>query len=162
VVSVANGPVRPMVQALLADRFKLATHRETREGRVYELTIAKGGPKLRDTDPEYHSHDLNGESGDLTGHGASMYQLIRSLSRQVGRPIIDKTRLEGSYDFTLSYTPEARDAIFGQPTFPETAPDPGAPSIFTALQEQLGLKLEAARGRVDILVIDHAERPDEN
>ena len=89
VTSATNDPVRPMVQALLAARFKLATHWETREGTVYELGIAKGGHRLRDTDPEYRSHDLNGLSGNLTGHGASMSQLIGSLSRQLGRPIID-------------------------------------------------------------------------
>jgi bla regulator protein BlaR1 len=164
VMSTANDPVRPMVQALLVDRFKLATHWETRDGAVYELVIAKGGPKLRDTDPEYQSHDLDGGSGVLTGHGASMSQLIGSLSRQLGRPIIDKTRLPGNYDFKLSYTPEARDAIFGRQTPPETAPvpDPNEASIFTALQEQLGLKLESAKGPIQMLVIDRVERPSAN
>ena len=164
VMSTGNDLVRPMVQALLVDRFKLATHWETREGAVYELVIAKGGPKLRDTDPEYRSHDLNGGGGGLTGHGASMPQLIGSLSRQLGRPIIDKTRLAGNYDFKLSYTPEARDAIFGRQTPPETAtaPDPNEASIFTALQEQLGLRLESAKGPIQMLVIDRVERTSAN
>jgi bla regulator protein blaR1 len=162
--SAASNGVRSMVQALLVDRFKLAAHWELREGAVFDLVIAKGGPRLRDTDPEYHSHDLNGGTGDLTGHGASIPQLIGSLSRQLGRSIIDKTRLTGNYDFKLRYTPEARDAIFGRPTPSETAttPDSSEASIFTALQEQLGLKLESAKGPIRMLVIDRAQRPSAN
>lgn len=164
VTSTANDPVRPMVQALLADRFKLATHWEMREGTVYELSIAKGGPKLRQTDPEYHSHNLDGGSGNLAGHGASMSQIIGSLSRQLGRPVLDKTQLTGNYDFKLTYTPEARDAIFGRTTPIETTAgaDPDEPSIFTAVQEQLGLKLESSKGPIQMLVIDRAEKPSAN
>jgi uncharacterized protein (TIGR03435 family) len=159
-----NEKIKLMLQSLLADRFKLATHWETREGAVYELVIAKSGPKLSLTDPSYHSHDLDGGSGRLTGKGVPVSQHIGSLSRQLGRPIIDKTGLPGNYDFTLSYTPEERDPIFGRPVSAEAAaaPDPNVTSMFSALQEQLGLKLESAKGPIKLLVIDHAEKPSGN
>lgn len=90
-----------------------------------------------------------------------MSHLIRSLSQQLERPIIDKTGLSGNYDFTLN-TPEARDGVFGQLTPEAAAADPNNASIFTALQEQLGIKLESTKGPIQILVIDRAEKPATN
>jgi uncharacterized protein (TIGR03435 family) len=97
--------IRLMVQSLLADRFKLAVHWETREAPVYNLVIVKGGHKMKESGSS--SNDLNGGRGQLTAVGVPLSQLIHSLSQQLERPIIDKTGLVGKYDFTLKYTPEA-------------------------------------------------------
>jgi uncharacterized protein (TIGR03435 family) len=93
-----------------------------------------------------------------------MSAFAASLSRQLGRMVIDKTGLAGRYDFKFTYTPEAREGVFGRLVTSQDTPasDPNAVSIFTALQEQLGLKLEATKGPVRVLVIDHAEKPGEN
>ena len=151
-----------MVQQLLADRFKLAVHTETRELPVYALTIAKNGPRLQPAnDPHAGTSFSSGRAGQLTAKGTSAEQfaqkLTRSLSDELGRIVIDKTGLTGRYDLTLRWTPDIGPApmLNGQP-------DTSAPSIFTAIQEQLGLKLEPAKGPVPVLVIDHAEMPSEN
>jgi uncharacterized protein (TIGR03435 family) len=91
-------------------------------------------------------------------------QLARSLSLQLGRTILGKTGLAERYDFELIYTPEARDGIFGELLPPESVSpvDPAAPSIFTALQEQLGMRLESAKTALPVLIIDSAEKPSEN
>jgi len=102
--------------------------------------------------------------GQLTGGGATLAMLANVLSNQLGRSVVDKTELKGEYDFTLEWTPEpGQGPPFGTPP-PDAAPPPdvSGPSIFTALQEQLGLRLESAKGPVEILVVDHAEKPDEN
>jgi uncharacterized protein (TIGR03435 family) len=152
---------RLMVQSLLADRFKVASHWETRELPVYVLSVGRKGSKLHeaDNDPEVQSRvTLNGGEIQLrdgysttgSGRGMSMRELARYLSAQpvVGRPVIDKTGLAGFYGFSLNYA--------------STLSDDSRPHIFAALQDQLGLKLEATKGPVEILVIDHAEKPSEN
>jgi uncharacterized protein (TIGR03435 family) len=160
------GQTRLLLQSLLADRFKLTLHRETKEEQVYELVVAKGGPKLK----ENALPDATGRQGLFsTGRGqmtgtAVPISVLSILSGQLGRSVIDKTGLTGKYDFTLTYTPEqGQGGAFGPPG-PDAPPppDPNGPSIFTALQEQLGLRLESAKGPVDILVVDHAEKPDAN
>jgi uncharacterized protein (TIGR03435 family) len=144
-----------MLQTLLADRFKLALHRENREGRVYALTVAKGGAKLK-------AVESTGNSGTSTSRGAmtvkqaSMEHVAAALSRHVGFPVVDETGLAGVFDFKLTWDPSA-DALS-----PDDARDAG-PSIFTALQQQIGLKLESRKRPVETLMIDHAERvPTEN
>jgi uncharacterized protein (TIGR03435 family) len=110
-----------------------------------------------------HGIMMNGR-GDLTMTGATLERFADILSRQVGRLIVDKTGLKGEYDFTLKWTPdEGQGAMRGGPPG-DAAPPPEAsgPTIFTALQEQLGLKLETQKGPVDTIVIDHVERPSEN
>jgi uncharacterized protein (TIGR03435 family) len=154
----ASNTFRMMVRSLLEDRFKLAIHRESREGQIYELEVTKGGPKLKAATKTNPSGLFPGR-GRVEGKAASMSLLARYLSGPTGRVVFDKTGLEGNYDFTLTWTPELTSA-------PETAansqPDVTGPSIFTAVQEQLGLRLESVRGPVDKLVIDHVEKPDLN
>src|SRR6266480_44725 len=151
-----------MLQVLLAERFKLSLHRETKELPVYALVIAKGGPKLHEAK---HSVMRLGR-GELTSHEVGIALLARALSRQLGRPVLDKTGLPGYYEFTLHWTPEESQTFIGfdGTIIPDNArpPDSSWPSVFAAVQEQLGLKLESQKGPVEILVIDHVERPSEN
>jgi bla regulator protein BlaR1 len=148
--------VRFEVQALLKDRFQLQLHRETRTAPIYSLAIAKGGIKLSAT----HSPQkgINAGQGTMLGEAASMTQLAYKLSRLLQRPVVNNTGLEGNFDFKLEWTPDlGPSAPDGQPV-----DSSGGPSIFSALQEQLGLRLEATKGPVDVLVIDHVDRPSEN
>ena len=151
-----------MRQALLADRFKLSFHRETKEMPVYELVVAKNGPKLQ-TSTAGQAQIRMGR-GTLTAQKTSLNLLANNLSQNVGRVVIDKTGLTGDFDIKLEWTPEDGERM-GPPRdngeTPPSAPAPGL-SIFTALQEQLGLKLEARKGPVEILVIDRTEKPSEN
>ncbi|HEX4138281.1 MAG TPA: TIGR03435 family protein [Bryobacteraceae bacterium] len=165
--------MRLMVQSLLADRFKLTLHRETRQQQVYELVTAKTGPKLTEATPA----DLNGQvglwgagQGGIVGTAVSIADLVNHLTQRLDHSVIDKTGLSGKYDFRLNYVPEPSQGdliLFGPPPpgatlSGATPPADSGPSIFTALQEQLGLRLESARGPVEVLVIDHAEKPDAN
>jgi uncharacterized protein (TIGR03435 family) len=156
-----------MFQQLLADRFKLVAHWETRELPVYALIVARKGPNLQPAkDPSEGPNISSNESRSgyqLTAKGVTMPELAealtQALSRELGHNIIDKTEIKGRYELTLKWTPDAGAA-------PATAgvassADSG-PSIFTAVQEQLGLKLEPAKAPVKVLVIDHAEMPSEN
>ena len=151
--------VRFEVQALLKDRFQLQLHRETRTARIYSLTIAKGGIKssvLSAT--QSPQKGINAGQGTMLGEAASMTQLAYKLSRLLQRPVVNNSGLEGNFDFKLEWTPDlAPSAPDGQPV--DTS---GGPSIFSALREQLGLSLEATKGPVDVLVIDHADKPSEN
>jgi uncharacterized protein (TIGR03435 family) len=145
--------VRRMWQALLVDRFKIKLHRETRELPVYALVVAKNGPKMQPVDAEGQSGTWEGK-GRLTAKKESMPKFAEVLSRRMDRPVLDETGLQDAYDFVLDLIRDddrlASGVNFG-----------GA--IFTALQEQLGLKLEAKKAPVEILVIDHVEKlPTEN
>jgi bla regulator protein BlaR1 len=152
-----------MLQTLLADRFKLAVHRETKIMPGFVLMVAKNGPKLaKAKDPTGSDVDSGATPGSTRYHGVSMKLLAGSLARDLGQPIDDKTGLEGTFDFELAYAKEER----ATPSLAERG-DPKAadplPSLFTALQEQLGLKLEARKVPVEIVVVDHAEKvPTEN
>jgi uncharacterized protein (TIGR03435 family) len=149
-----------MVQSLLANRFKLAAHRVTGEGSIYELVVNKDGPKLKDS-PNNPAGQVRIASGELIGTGAPMFLLVGQLSRQLGRPVVDKTGLTGKYDFAVNWTPDFDSPIGAQGVAGTTPINSDAPSIFTALQ-QLGLKLQSAKGPIDMLVIDHVEKPDSN
>jgi bla regulator protein BlaR1 len=171
-----------MLQALLEDRFKLMLHRETKELPVYSLVVAKNGPKLQakpgepdgdgrtgpDGRPAVGGHFMRMGRGQLNGHSIGMKEIVRSLSQQLGRTVVDRTGLTGNYDFSLQWTPdEGQPSAFKEPVGgqgPGNAPPPDSSglSIFTAIQEQLGLKLESQKGPVEILVIDHAEKPSAN
>jgi len=155
--------IKIMIQSLLADRFRLTTHSETRQESVYDLVIARGGHKLRLADANATDSTLTVRSGHLIANHIPLSQLVHSLSLQFGRAVIDKTGMSGRYDFDLSYMPEARDGIFGQlqPTAVGDV-DPNSVSIFTAITDQLGLQLESSKEAVALLVIDHAEKPDAN
>jgi len=152
--------VRWMLRSLLEDRFHLKVHRETRELPLFELVVAKNGPKLRearDCGPsEVNCGVTTTQLGSFglvkTARRVSMSgwaEALAALPAYVGisRPVLDRTGLKGFYDFTLAYA---------------AGPNADGPSIFTALQEQLGLRLEQRRGQVEILVIDSVERPSEN
>ena len=149
-----------MIQNLLAERFKVTLHRDTKEFPVYALVVGKNGSKLQEV--EFGRGSTSGMPGKLTATRIAMRNLTEFLSRQTGRPVLDMTGLKGFYSFTLNYAPdEAPSApIPGAPPLPESTV--GA-SLFTAIQEQLGLKLEARKAPIEILVIDHAEKiPTEN
>jgi len=128
---------------------------EKREMPVYDLVIAKGGSKLKEATADEGakgSRMMGGGGGKIEAVGAQLTSLPWMLNAEVGRPVVDKTGLTGKYDFKLEYVPAARAA----------ADETGGPSIFTALQEQLGLKLEPAKEPMDVLVIDSIEQPAEN
>jgi uncharacterized protein (TIGR03435 family) len=175
-----NMATQQMIQALLADRCKLTVHHETKDLPEFALVIAKNGPKLQEAKPDdtYPGgfKGPNGASGagmmrmslggQVTGQGVSLIGLVAMLSAQLGVTILDKTGLTGKYDFTLKYTPEMSQSPIaggaGAGTGAPPPPDASEPSLFTALEEQLGLKLESQKGPVDIIVIDHVEPPSEN
>jgi uncharacterized protein (TIGR03435 family) len=146
-----------MLQSLLLDRFKLVIDRESREMKTYDLVVAKGGMRLRLTDPSARTASATSR-GKITATGCSLPWFVVALTPIVRRHVIDKTGLDGRYDFTLEYDPLSdAQALDGA-----TVPQPMAPSIFTALQEQLGLKLEPAKDMIDVYVMRHIERPEEN
>jgi len=147
-----------MLQALLADRFKLKVHRATQEGNIYALTVAKSGLKIKlAADPAGGARGR--ANGRLIGK-RSMPQLATLLSGILRRPVLDQTGLSGVYEFTLEWTPEVGQT--GPDATPPAPANPGAPSIFTAVQEQLGLKLDAAKAPVEVIAVDNAEKPSEN
>lgn len=167
-----------MLQSLLEDRFKLKAHRETRELPLYELTVAKSGLKMKLAEDQTAPNALVGAAGArggaLTGGGIGLgrndmdarAQPINLLAAALGalyagRPVVDKTGLSGLYDIKLQWSPDAGLAAPVNP--PGAAPSaPSGPSLFTALEEQLGLKLEPSKGPLPVLVIDSIERPSEN
>ena len=165
--------IRLMVQSLLADRFGLVVENTTATRPVYALVIAKGGSKLQETVPgslspikdEGHPIQARFFPGDIRGHGIPMSYLARSLSQLggLGRPVLDETGLKGKYDIDLKWTADLPGMIPGPSSSAETAPPvTSGPSIFTAIQEQLGLKLKSTKGPVENLVIVHIEKPSEN
>jgi bla regulator protein blaR1 len=166
----AQEQMRSRLRALLADRFQLVIHRETKEGAVYALEVGKNGAKLTPANGREESgfRGLRIGTGQLTGSVASLEMLVTALSNQLGRPGLDRTGLKGNFDFKLEWTPEAAQAAVSSvgplPPGADTppAPDPGGPSLFTAIQEQLGLRLESQKGPVETIVIDRVERPSEN
>jgi uncharacterized protein (TIGR03435 family) len=180
------GPLFAMVRTMLAERFALRTHNEVRERPVYALTVARSdrrlgsGLKKVDSDCAAAMRELaapapgaprpagpppcsfGGGPGRLLGHTVSLAMVASVLSRQVGRPVVDRTGVADYFDVTLEFAPESDARTSNGPPAPQPPAVGDAPSIFTALQEQLGLKLEATRAPVDVLVIDRAERPSEN
>jgi uncharacterized protein (TIGR03435 family) len=179
--------LRLMLRALFEDRFRLKIHRETKPSAVYSLVLGKGGPKLK-LSADQVSPDVNGPApdgagpnrgavrigvGNLIGYAVPMSRLAFILSQRLDRLVIDKTNLAGRFDLHLRWAPDPGASPFdsGGNRQPETiidmngvtlSADPNAPSFFSAIQEQLGLKLESAKAPVDVLVIDHVEKPSEN
>ncbi len=141
--SGASPDQRPaMLQALLAERFRLAVRREKRELPVYALVLAKGGPKLQEVEPA--NGGISSGAGKLVATAVPVSRLASFLAGprlQLGHPVVDRTGLSGVYTFTFEWKPE---------------------ELFADLEEQLGLKLTAAKGEVDVVIVDHAERPTEN
>jgi uncharacterized protein (TIGR03435 family) len=152
-----------MLQDLLADRFKLRFHHEAKELPIYALMVDKGGPKLKANEGQSAADpwiDNTFEQLKMTMHAkfAPMDFFAWRLSMVMDRHVIDQTKLGGGYDFDLAFTREPRpDAAPG--ALINGAPVDTTPTIFDAIRQQLGLKLERQKGPVDMLVIDHAEKP---
>jgi uncharacterized protein (TIGR03435 family) len=150
---------RGMLQLLLAERFKLRVHRETREIPVYALAVGKNGPKFKpsapDASPDPH-YAASGRSYELTIAKATMDDVVRVIENSpVDRPVLDKTGLTGTYAVKMIYTPNLK-------TNRDSEPDPNDISIFSAVEVYLGLKLEPQKAMVEVLVVDHVEKPSEN
>jgi bla regulator protein BlaR1 len=183
-----TGPTRLqlMIRALLADRFKLTVHNETKDAPIYALVMARSDGRLG---PELHRSETDCAAlmaaargrgapplppppgspmpcgvrvgmGNMAVGGAALSQVASSLSMFVGRVVLDRTGLTGAFDINLTWTPDQMPQR--PPGAPDLPVDPNGPSIFTAIQEQLGLKLDSQRGPVEMLVIDRAEHPVEN
>jgi uncharacterized protein (TIGR03435 family) len=147
-----GGPYRLMVRSLLADRFHLKTHMERREMTVYDLVVAKRGFLLQ---PATNTKGIRLGTGMISGQ-LTLDTLAQGLTRQLGRTVNNRTGLTGTYDLTLNYEPVTSGAA------DETATSAEKPSIFTAVDTQLGLKLEARKEMVEVLIIDDIQRPSEN
>ncbi|MBZ5576437.1 MAG: TIGR03435 family protein [Acidobacteriia bacterium] len=160
--------LRERLRGLLAERFRLTAHRETKDAPVYALLVAKNGSKLQEAkEGSPTSGRMMMGRAQITGDGVKLQLLAQVLSNQLGRPVLDKTELTGNYDFKLTWTPDPGQGggPFGPPppgVEPPPPPDPNGPSLFTAVQEQLGLRLESQKGPVDMIVVDRAEKPSEN
>jgi uncharacterized protein (TIGR03435 family) len=150
VIFKPSGPqANLMLRTLLAERFKLAVHTETRQLSVYSMVVAKTGPKMEKATDLSHASSSAG-SGMVRGIMA-MPELASYLSSILGRKVTDQTSLTGAYTLSLKWTPDDKPITDNSP-----------PSLVTAIQEQLGLRLESTKGPVEILVVDHAEKPAEN
>lgn len=171
IVAVTPGDVRPdhdeqmsMLRALLADRFSLTFHREQKDFSIYQLEVAKGGPKLTackaPDDPPALVSTVFPDHVLLPARNATMRDFVSLLQRAVlDRPVVDKTGLSGKYDFDLKWAPDETQFGGSLPIAPSDAPE--AP-LFSAIQDQIGLRLVATRGPVDALVVDTANHPSAN
>jgi uncharacterized protein (TIGR03435 family) len=151
------------LQSLLADRFKLRLHHETKQLPIYALVPAKGEIKLKESDPTEGTRDRQSAGpGWIVAYGTATGALATMLAGELDRFVVDQTGLRGRYDFTLKWVPDDRASPAMQgPNGPLPQDGPG-PSIFTALQEQLGLRLRSTKGPVDTIVVHHVEQPSEN
>ncbi len=172
IVARTPGEVRPtreeqmqMLRSLLADRFKLTFHRQQEVMSIYELGVDKGGPKIK---PSVEAADaapavistVFPDHITMPARNASIGDFVSVLQRAIlDRPVVDKTGLTGRFDFDLTWAPDASQ--FGGEV-PVAPADASSPPFFTAIREQLGLRLEATRGPVEVLVVDDAERPSPN
>lgn len=148
-----------LLKPLLADRFQLAFHKDTKQVPRYVLIVAKGGSKLKEVKAD-GAPDLNIRGRRLVNsHRAPVSQLVEVLSWVLGRVVVDQTGLAGVYDYKLEWTPDDLQAT--EPGSASTSGESGN-SLFSAIQEQLGLKLEPQKGPVEMLVVDRAEKPVEN
>lgn len=140
-----------ILQGLLADRFKLRFHTETRKGDIYTLVLAKGGFKLKNAPESEHPSGYSWVNGHIQVRKGPVASLVLSLSNILGRTIVDKTGLTGDYDVDFRWTPDDQQGTSDTGT-----------ALFTALEEQLGLKLLISKGPVEIFVVDHVEQPSGN
>ena len=160
---------RKMMQDMLVERFQLKMHHEQKEMGMYDLVVAKGGPKLKEADAVAPGGGtavdgkplpkgmMQVRNGQLTGEGIPIGNLAMFVAQMLHKQVVDKTGLKGNYDMVLKWQPEEQPAESHDATGGEQAP-----SIFTAVQEQLGLKLEPTKGWVDTIVVDHIAMPSEN
>ena len=185
----APGPLQLMIRSLLADRFKLVVHNETKDSPIYALILARSdgklGPALKKSETDCEAAFAAGRGrggpmpppgppqpgdrmpcgirigpGNMAVGGSTLVQFANSLGMFAGRIVQDRTGLTGAYDFNLTWTPDQMPNR--PPGAPDLPVDPNGPSLFTAVQEQLGLKLDSQRGPVSVLVIDRVEKPVEN
>jgi uncharacterized protein (TIGR03435 family) len=172
ILAITPGDVRPnreqqmaMLRTLLSDRFKLTFHREQKVFSIYELEVAKSGPKLKQStaptnDPAALISTVYPQRIVLPARNATMAEFTSLLQRAVlDRPVVDKTSLSGRYDFTLEWAPDETQFGGEVPKAPGDAP---SPPFFSAIQQQLGLKLEATRGPIEAFAVEQVERPSAN
>jgi uncharacterized protein (TIGR03435 family) len=151
-----------MLQRLLAERFKLKVHKETRNISGYRLVVSKSGVLKKVDGPADNQPPIGGKPGDMHFNGMPLSELATFLAMQMGAPVLDKTGLSDNYSFSLHWLmSEHESRTYIDPTTPIPR-DPEAPSLTTALKEQLGLKLESAKVPMPVIVIDAAEKPTEN
>lgn len=154
-----------MLQRLLADQFKLKVHQEARDLPVYELTVGEGGSKLRKKADDSHGFMRLGK-GELMSDGTPLELLAEQLSMRLGRAVIDKTDLAGNYAYSLHWTPDADEQarMHREELIAQVAPasNSSVPPLLTAIQDQLGLTLQPSTDRVQVLVIDHIEQPQQD
>jgi uncharacterized protein (TIGR03435 family) len=153
--AAAREEKRRMVQALFAERFHLVVHRETRELPIYALVVAKSGPTFTTAEAKGTTINRGRDHLQIEGGENTVHLLAEQLAETLGRVVVDQTGITGRYKLALTWTPDDTTASSS------TAPDPG-PSLFTALEEQLGLKLESRKAPVEVLVIDQVTRPTPN
>ena len=156
-----------MLQKLLVERFKLSFHHDKRELSVYVLAVGRGGPKLNKSDGDPNGLPglfFRGRPGDLVVHNATMGDFTGLLQNAVlDRPVLDQTGIPGRWDFTLNWTPDdSQFAGMAAKIPPATDGSTAPPALYTAVQEQIGLKLDATRAPADVFVIDHIEKPSDN
>ncbi len=173
ILAVTPGETRPnhdeqmsMLRNLLTDRFKLTFHREQKVFSIYELTVARNGPKLKESAAPPDDPAVVGpgvvypQRIVLPGRNATMANLVSLLQRAIlDRPVVDKTGLPGRYDFDLEWAPD--ETQFGGDVPPATGAAT-SPPLFVAIQQEMGLRLEATKGPVEALIVDTAERPAAN
>ncbi len=172
IVALTPGDTRPsrpqqmaMLRTLLSDRFKLTFHREQKDFSIYELEVATGGPKLKEstapaTDPAELISTVYPQRMHLPARNATMGDFASLLQRALlDRPVVDKTGLTARYDFDLDWAPD--ETQFGGEV-PVAAADAPSPPFFTAIEQQLGLKVEATKGPVEAMVVDAAQQPSAN
>lgn len=150
--------VSERLRGLLADRFRLIVHKETKEQPIYALVLARNGSKLQEVKAPGPREGMNTGRGRAQAFAVPLEMFAQVLSGFVERPVVDKTGLTGKYDFILEWAPDAGSVSLDG----ASPPAPPGPTIFTALQEQLGLRLESQKGPVETIVIDRAEKPSEN
>ena len=146
---------RDVLRAVLEDRFHLKVHRENKQMAIFALVVAKGGPKLKASAADAQPGMTLGGRGQMVEMkftGWSMARLAQQIEGNENRKVVDQTGLAGNYDFTLNYLQDRR----------ADAPKQDGPSLFVAVQEQLGLKVESQKGQVEMLVVEHADRPSAN
>ena len=153
----AKSEKRRLVEALLVERFGLKTHRETRELPIYMLVVAKSGPKFLASKASGTSYSMGRGTLTIEGGDRTVEKMADNLASVLGRPVVDQTGIEGRYLMKLRWLPDD-----GPAPMLNGSPDTSLPSIFTAVEEQLGLKLVAGKGPVEVLVVDHVELPSAN
>jgi uncharacterized protein (TIGR03435 family) len=149
------------LRVLLADRFHLAVHREMREAPVYILVVGKRRSMLQPSHVSIEQRELRSRRGVVSAQGVPLEMLTKLLSKELGRSVIDETGLGGLFDFKLEWTPDVTGGPSKEDGLPATLV-PAGPSLFTAIQEQLGLRLKSGRSPIKVILVDRLERPSPN